>query len=578
MNNITKLSDYMCKEIGAVINVDTRKVIVKVSSEDSLNCLKINDLIIFKGNNNDEMLIGIITKVSKKYHDISEEDDNKDDKEYSENYCSIALVGTFYDKLGASKSSIFKRVVNTYPEINSEAYQASDESVSIIMNALGDSGESDKKLNIGSFAINRNVPAILNGNKFFQRHACIVGSTGSGKSWTTAGMLEKINQLEFSNTILFDLHGEYNELSYAKHIKICSEDGGLKMPLWFFNYEEIHSLFIESSEGSSANQRAVVIDYILNAKKKYLSTNMAGLDKNIVTADIPIPFSVSKLYKFLNDKNVEEIETGEKYKSGDKQGQPKTRQGNYYGKLTNLINRLQSKIDDKKYAFVFDEQGTGNHEYLNRFADSIMGFNEKNIKVIDLSEIPSDILPIIIGTLTRLIYDIQFWMTPKKDQVRHPLVFICDEAHKYMPNDSSKLKAVEKKSLEIFEKIAKEGRKYGIGLLVVSQRPSELNTTIFSQCNNILSLKITNDRDKNAVSNMLTDSLSGLTDMLPNLDKGECIVVGDSIMLPSKIILDIPEEEPKSSTIEFWDKWQDKNKTVFDIESSIENLIKQNRK
>ena len=146
-----------------------------------------------------------------------------------------------------------------------------------------------------------------------------------------------------------------------------------------------------------------------------------------------------------------------------------------------------------------------------------------------------------------------------------------------MPNDSSKLKAVERKSLEIFEKIAKEGRKYGIGLLVVSQRPSELNTTIFSQCNNIMSLKITNDRDKHAVSNMLSESLSGLVDMLPNLDVGECIVVGDSILLPTKIILDEPKEKPKSSTIPFWEKWKTKNNTIFDIDGAIKSLINQKR-
>ena len=197
--------------------------------------------------------------------------------------------------------------------------------------------------------------------------------------------------------------------------------------------------------------------------------------------------------------------------------------------------------------------------------------------MIDLSEVPSDMLAIIIGIVTRIIYDIQFWNTPSKDEVRHPLVLACDEAHIYMSNDTSKMKAVEKKSLEIFEKIAKEGRKYGIGLLIISQRPAELNTTIMSQCNNIVSLKITNDRDKTAVAAMLTDSLVGIVEMLPNLDVGECVVVGDAIMLPSKIILDKPKEKPKSATIDFWDRWYDGEQTVFDIDKATLNLIKQSR-
>lgn len=160
-------------------------------------------------------------------------------------------------------------------------------------------------------------------------------------------------------------------------------------------------------------------------------------------------------------------------------------------------------------------------------------------------------------------------MTPKDDETRHPITLICDEAHIYMSKDTSKMKSVEKKSLEIFESVAKEGRKYRIGLVIISQRPSELNNTIVSQCNNIVSLKITNDRDKAAVANMLTDSLVVLVDLLPNLDVGECIVVGDVIMLSSKILLDKPNETPRSSTVYFRFKWSDDEKTVFDINNAM---------
>jgi len=573
-----KLTDYLTKSFGTVYNVDTKKISVKVADEKELNHLKINDLVVFSGSNADEKLIGIITRVSKKRLEIDTEDELDGTSDYSENFCLVTLVGTFYIILGASGKNVFRRAINTYPEINSNVYKADDKALYIIMNALASNSSGSEQLTIGRFASNKDVVAILDGNKFFQRHACIVGSTGSGKSYTVANMLEKINKLKYSNVILYDLHGEYNELSYAEHIKISSDLGGMQIPLWFFNYEEIHSLFIESSEGTSSNQRAAVIDYILKSKKDYITKNMKGINPDIVTADTPLPFSVKELKSYLEGKNVEETKTGEIYKTGDKAGQEKTRQGQYFDKLTNLITRLQTKMDDKKYAFVFDETLTLKHDYLNSFAKRIMGFSSgKRIKIIDLSEIPSDILPIIIGIITRLIYDIQFWMTPSKDEVRHPLVFICDEAHIYMPNDMSKLKAVEKKSLEIFEKIAKEGRKYGIGILIVSQRPSELNTTIISQCNNIISLKITNDRDKSAVGAMLTDSLVGLIDLLPNLDVGECIVVGDAIMLPSKIILDYPEEFPKSTTIEFWDRWSDNCKTVHSIDEAITNLVQQHR-
>lgn len=573
------INEYLLEEncIGIVENVDTRKVVISVENEAVLNTLKINDIVILSGCNSDEKLIGILIKVTKKKIESEEIEAEEEDILYSSNFCIITLVGSFYNKYGAGKENVFKRAINTYPEINSKVYQANESAMRLIMNAVSSKATDSKSLAIGHFASNRYVSAILDGNRFFQRHACIVGSTGSGKSYTVAGILEKANQLPYANMIVFDLHGEYSQLSYAEQIKICDEGEGLHIPLWFFNYEEIHSLFVESSEGTSTNQRAAVINYILKKKKEYIENYMDNVSMEVVTADTPVPFSAEGLVEYLEEQNILEIETGEIYKNGDNKGQPKTKRGQYYDKLTNLITRLRTKIDDKKYGFVFNENSTEDVDYLNYFADKIMGNSKYKIKVIDLSEVPSDMLAIVIGIVTRLIYDIQFWTTPGKDEVRHPLVLVCDEAHIYMSNDMSKMKAVEKKSLEIFEKIAKEGRKYGIGLLIVSQRPAELNTTIMSQCNNIVSLKVTNDRDKSAVAAMLTDSLVGIVEMLPNLDVGECVVVGDAIMLPSKIILDKPEEKPRSATIDFWDRWYDGNQTVFDIEAATLNLIKQSR-
>lgn len=575
------LMDYLEDGIGKVINVDTKKITIEVSEEETLNRLKINDMTIMSGNNADEKLIGIITKVTKKRIDF-DKNENEQEEEWncSANICNVTLVGSFYIKLGIKKRNIFKRSINTYPEINSEVFLAEGEALSIIMNSLDDiDSPVTEKLMIGKYASNREVQAILDGNKFFQRHACIVGSTGSGKSYTIANILEKTAKLPYANIIVYDLHGEYTQLSYAEQIKISDENGGLHIPIWFFNYEEIHSLFIESSEGTSTNQRAAVVDYILKSKKEYIEKNMKELSSDVVTADTPVPFSAHRLKEYLEKEDIREDETGDFYKSGDNKGQPKTKKGQYNGKLTNLIMRLQTKVDDKKYGFIFNEDETQDESYLNEFTRKIMGVDSsKKIKVIDLSEVPTDMLAIVIGIVTRLVYDVQFWMSPQNNQTRHPLAFVCDEAHIYMSNDMSSMRMAEKKSLEIFEKISKEGRKYGIALLIVSQRPAELNTTIISQCNNIISLKITNDRDKRAVASMLTDSLVGLVDSLPNLDVGECVVVGDAIKLPIKILLDKPNEEPLSSTIEFWDRWSDKQDTVFDIDGAIINMIRQSRK
>ena len=142
------------------------------------------------------------------------------------------MVGSFYNKYGAGSENKFKRAINTYPEINSKVYQANEAAMQMIMNAVSGKAAGSKSLEIGHFASNKDVAAILDGNRFFQRHACIVGSTGSGKSYTVASVLEKANQLPYANMVVFDLHGEYNELSYADQIKICDEPGGLHIPLW----------------------------------------------------------------------------------------------------------------------------------------------------------------------------------------------------------------------------------------------------------------------------------------------------------------------------------------------------------
>lgn len=153
----------------------------------------------------------------------------------------------------------------------------------------------------------------------------------------------------------------------------------------------------------------------------------------------------------------------------------------------------------------------------------------KGIKIIDFSEVPADVLPVVTGTMARLLYDVQFWMNP---EARTPITLLCDEAHLYLPvkDDAD---AVQRQALSAFERIAKEGRKYGFSLMVVSQRPSDVSRTILSQCNNFLALRLTNDSDQNVIKRLMPDSLVGLTAMLPLLDTGEALLLGDAVLLPT---------------------------------------------
>lgn len=175
------------------------------------------------------------------------------------------------------------------------------------------------------------------------------------------------------------------------------------------------------------------------------------------------------------------------------------------------------------------------------------------LKIVDFSEVPSDILPLIISLVAKLVFSIQQW-TPTDN--RHPIALFCDEAHLYIPERQSS-SAGEAFAVEAFERIAKEGRKYGVGLVVISQRPSEVNRTVLSQCNNLVAMRLTNGDDQNVIRRLLPDSLGGFGDLLPVLDTGEALVVGDASLLPTRVRIQEPENRPNSGTVLFWDRWSD---------------------
>jgi DNA helicase HerA-like ATPase len=192
------------------------------------------------------------------------------------------------------------------------------------------------------------------------------------------------------------------------------------------------------------------------------------------------------------------------------------------------------------------------------------------VKIMDFSEVPSDILPLIVSLVAKLAFSVQQW-TPLA--LRHPVAMFCDEAHLYIPERQSSGGADEV-SVEIFERIAKEGRKYGVGLVVISQRPSEVNRTVLSQCNNLVAMRLTNGDDQGVVRRLLPDSLGGFGDLLPILDTGEALVVGDASLLPTRIRVAKPGQKPNSGTVEFWERWSS-DKKVGGVPLAVDGWRKQ---
>lgn len=563
--------------LGKVISVDTSSVIVEVLDIEKLKSLQVNRLVVLQSSKAEQFLIGLIEKLVRKkiFDDSLENEDNF----LEENLCKITLIGTFKNKEGL-QNNVFRRTLETVPEIDANCFALEHDKLTNFMQVISQLSDGENSLSLGTYTLDDNAKAYINGNKLFQRHAFIGGSTGSGKSWTTAKIIEQMAKLNNVNSIIFDLHGEYKPLKDIDNIeyyKIAGpsdieqnkglSDNVLHIPYWLLTYEALVSMFVDRSDQNAPNQSMVISREIRNVKKEYLEEKEQNDILANFTIDSPIPFSLESLLEKLNAINSEMV-------PGARAGAEKA--GDFNGKLSRMISRLENKISDKRMGFLF---GGGEvvmeFDWLNKLVETLIGVNSENskagIKIVDFSEVPSDILPLIVSLIARLSFSVQQWT---KSEERHPIALLCDEAHLYIPNKSSSSSSDEI-SLSIFERIAKEGRKYGLSLVVISQRPSEVNRTVLSQCSNFIAMRLTNTDDQMVIKKLLPDNLGGFGDILPILDTGEALVVGDASLLPSRIRIDKPLKTPDSGTVEFWDEWQ-KDVKSNRISIAVNNWRKQN--
>ncbi|MFZ4862424.1 ATP-binding protein [Sphingobacterium sp. Mn56C] len=560
-------------DIGTVFSVDTSTIIVKVANIENLRKLQVNHLLAVESSKAGQLLIGIINKITRK---ISDEEVSSEDglniALVTENIAKVNLIGTFFDKVG-SKHNVFKRTLDSVPEIDAKCFQIIGENITNFMKAITTSSEIKTPLSIGKYSIDEEAEAFLDGDKLFQRHAVIVGSTGSGKSWCVAKIIEQIATLPMANTILFDIHGEYSSENFdvdgIQRFKIANpsdltkenklSNGILMIPYWLLTYEEMLAMLLDRSDSNAPNQAMIFSKTVFEEKLAFLDSIGDETFKGNITIDSPIPYKISDVLKIISELDTEMV-AGSR---GDKQGP-------YFGKLTRFVQRLDAKAQDKRLGFLFQITDEENHiDWIYEFCEALMHGSKcqsKNsgVKIIDFSEVPSDVLPLVIGLISRLIFSVQQW-TNKEN--RHPIALFCDEAHLYIPERTNQDSASEL-GLKNFERIAKEGRKYGVNLTVISQRPSEVNRTVLSQCNNFISLRLSNADDQAVIKKLLPDNLAGLTDSLPILDIGEALVVGDASLLPTRINISEPKIKPQSATINFWQEW-----STEDEKQSIKNAV-----
>jgi hypothetical protein len=452
--------------------------------------------------------------------------------------------------IGSVVKGRFEKGIASFPAIGAEVFMTDESDMTSLFSTFAQFGFA-----IGDIAGYLGERQYIDPNKFFGKHIALLGSTGSGKSTAVASILQKVQMFSNTHVIILDIHNEYRAAfrDFGNIINITD----LELPHWFMNFEEMQETFVDESEPSAQSQVMLLKDLVLNAKKVKNPTL-----KEFITIDSPVFYDLNEVrakFQFYDTERISGMSGGP------------SREGPFYGQFTRLLVRLDSRMTDKRYEFMFKPKKFKDSVAIKDVISRIFGLdNKKQITVIDLSGVPFDIVNVIVSLLARMVFDFNFWNKNKSD---FPILLVFEEAHNYLPQIPSPHNHAARRTVE---RIAKEGRKYGVGCMIVSQRPSELSETILSQCNNFITLRLTNPTDQNYVKKLVPDSFSGLFDILPTLRPGEALVIGDSTPLPVRVLLDYPAPPPDSADIKFYDKWvaSEKETNVSDV---VERWWRQDR-
>ncbi len=447
-----------------------------------------------------------------------------------------------------------------------------------------------KRFCFSSLARQNDIPVPVHGDKFFNKHIAIVGATGSGKSHSTAKIVQEAiaakegdyDGLNNSHIVIFDIHSEY-QTAFPEALVLGAND--LLLPFWLLNEAEMEEIFLESGDRNNYNQESLLRTTVTLCKEKDNPT------ASKVYFDSPLSYNIQELLNCLENLSREtkdsanplhivtdsddrtfttEDEKLRWYSEGPLQfaagrraagGQIGINKGAYAdGSIDKFVRRLASKINNPRLQFLFGDEGAGLG--FEEVLKQLMGFKEEsesNVTILDLSGIPFEVLSITVSLITRILFDHSYYFRRSQGKCETPLLLVYEEAHKYAPKSNL---ARFRASLTAIERVAKEGRKYGTSLLIASQRPSEISETIFSQCSNFLAMRLTNPDDQAYVRRLLPDTLGNLTAGLPSLEAGEALLIGDATVMPSMVRVKKCESKPSSSDIPYFEIWKDQWRSV----------------
>ncbi len=417
----------------------------------------------------------------------------------------------------------FQRGVSVFPAIEAAAYTVTKDDLAQVYAPRGTAS-----VPVGTIHQASNVPAYLLIDDLMGKHFSIVGTTGSGKSCAVATILRAvIDHNPNAHVLLLDPHNEYAR-TFAGRAVVLSPDDGLRLPFWLFNFDELAEIVLGSDRGDT-EQRKILGESVLAAKQSYFSKN--GLDK-VGSVDTPVPYRMSDVLSYL-DRGMGALNRPESVTA-----------------FQTVKSRIAALQADSRYTFVFG-QSLSLRDEMSEILSNLFRIpvNGKPITILDISAVPSEVLNVVVSLVCRLTFDFAMW-----SETATPITIVCEEAHRYAPRDKELGFEPAKRALS---RIAKEGRKYGVSLCVVTQRPSDLAPGLLSECNTMVALRMTNHDDQDILRDALSEASHGLMDFLPALRNGEAIAVGEGVSIPMRICFaPLPDDSrPKSSTASFTSAW-----------------------
>ena len=558
--------------LGRIIKVDSSSVEVEISEDIPSSSPIINGKVyklgqigtfvkVVAGN---ILTFGLVESVSNTPSNINSDTVvNKGSR-----YLSVQLIG---EKVGNKK---FEKGIGLYPTINDEVHIVTDEDLFDLYGKTDDT--ENGLLAIGKHASSDNLDVYLDIHKLVLRHSAILGSTGSGKSNSVVAILKQIGtQMHNSRMLLIDPHGEYaSAFPEAKVFRIGDEKSPLYIPFWLMNFDELMYFLVgaKSSDDQKPEYRRFR-EIITQAKKMNCHLKAGDVNPNYITEDSPIPFNIRKIWYDINreinatyqiadaSKQTSENEClvregiPEKLEPAEFEPYAMSNQAPYRSRKQEMYSyekKLLARLKDSRYDFMFypgeykDENSP--KDLHNLLLDWIGG--DERLAILDLSNVPFEVMDITVGLITRFVYDSMFWGRNEPNTGRNrPLLIAYEEAHSYLGKNETIY------ARNAVEKIFKEGRKFGLGAVVISQRPSELSETILAQVGTFIALRLTNSSDQSIVKSMAPDNMNSLISLLPSLRIGEAVIVGEAINIPTRVRLPLQSPRPDSSDPELVSAW-----------------------